>query len=84
MYFIVVIEVCGLLDIGFGCHKFTWSNKRVINHIIWKRLDRAMENNSLFKKMAQTNITHLSATRSDHCPLLMEMVSTTTDHIKYF
>ncbi|XP_015084240.1 uncharacterized protein LOC107027651 [Solanum pennellii] len=42
MDFIAVIEACGLLDIGFCGHKFTWSNKRGINHRIGKRLDRAM------------------------------------------
>ena len=25
--FIAIIEACGLLDIGFSGHKFTWSNK---------------------------------------------------------
>ena len=35
-------------------------------------------------KMPQTTITHLSATGSDHYPLLMEMVSTASDYIKYF
>ena len=31
-----------------------------------------------------TTITHLSTNGSDHCPLLIEMVSTITDQIKYF
>lgn len=31
-----------------------------------------------------TTITHLSTIGSDHCPLLIEMVSTITDQIKYF
>ena len=43
-----------------------------------------MVNDSWLEKMPQTTITHLLSTGSDHCPLLMEMISTTTDHIKYF
>ncbi|XP_027768863.1 uncharacterized protein LOC114074907 [Solanum pennellii] len=84
MDFIAVVEACGLLNIGFSGYKFTWSNKRGINHKILKRLDRAVVNDSWLEKMPQTTITHLSSTGSDHCPLLMEMVSTTTDHTKYF
>ncbi|XP_069145909.1 uncharacterized protein [Solanum lycopersicum] len=82
--FIAVIEACGLADIGFSGHKFTWSNKRGINHRVWKRLDRALVNDSWLEKMPQTTITHLPTTGSEHCPLLLEMVSTAADHIKYF
>ena len=83
MDFIAVIEACGFLDIGFSGKKFTLSNKRGINHRIWKRRDMAMINDSWLEKMPQTTITHQSSIGSDHCPLLMEMVSTSTDHIKY-
>lgn len=36
--FITVIEVCGLLDIGFSGHKFSRTNNRGIIKRIWKRL----------------------------------------------
>ena len=84
MDFIAVIEACGLLDFCFIGHKFTWSNKRGKSHRIRKCLDRAMVNNPLLEKIPQTTITYMSATGSDKCPLFMETVSTTTDHIKYF
>ena len=48
MDFVAIIEACGLLDIDFRGQKFTWSNKRGINHKIWKRLDKAMVNDSWF------------------------------------
>ena len=48
MDFIAMIEAGGLLDIDFRGQKFTWSNKRGINHKIWKRLDKAMVNDSWF------------------------------------
>ncbi|KAG5585870.1 hypothetical protein H5410_046304 [Solanum commersonii] len=82
--FIVVIEACGLLDLGFSGQKYTWSNKRCIHHRIWKRLDRAMVNDSWLEKMPQTTITHLSSIGSDHCPLLLEMVAREEEHTKYF
>ena len=44
----------------------------------------AMVNDSWLEKIPQTTITHLSSIGSYHCLLLMEMVSTSTDHIKYF
>ena len=84
MDFIAVIDACGLVDIGFSGQKFTWSNKRGINNKIWKRLDRAMVNDSWLESMPQTTITHLSSTASNHCPLLMEMTSKDSNHIKYF
>ena len=64
--FIAVIAACGLLDISFSGQNFTWSKKRGINQRIWKRLDRAMVNDSWLEKMPQTTITHLSSTRSNH------------------
>ncbi|TMX01865.1 hypothetical protein EJD97_023372 [Solanum chilense] len=84
MDFIEVIEACGLVGIGFSGHKFIWSNKRGINHRIWKRLDRDMVNDSWLERMPQTTITHLSSTSSDHCLLLMEMIPKDSNHIKYF
>ncbi|KAG5599221.1 hypothetical protein H5410_030591 [Solanum commersonii] len=44
--FIDVIEACGLMDLGFSGQKFTWSNNRGIHNRVWKRLDRAMVNDS--------------------------------------
>ncbi|XP_015158404.1 uncharacterized protein [Solanum tuberosum] len=82
--FIVVIEACGLMDLGFSGQKFTWSNKKGIHHRIWKRLDRALINDAWLEKMPQTTITHLSSVGSDHCPLLMEMVAREEDQIRYF
>ena len=84
MDFIALIEACGLVDIGFSGHKFTWSNKRFINHRIRKRLDRAMVNDSYLANILQTTTTHLSFTGSKYCPLLMEVISKEINHIKYF
>ncbi|KAG5605800.1 hypothetical protein H5410_027292 [Solanum commersonii] len=72
------------MDLGFDGQKFTWSNKRGIYNRVWKRLDRAMVNDSWLEKMPQTTITHLPSVGSDHCPLLMEMTDREEEHIKYF
>ncbi|KAK4729617.1 hypothetical protein R3W88_022605 [Solanum pinnatisectum] len=82
--FISVIEACGLVDLGLSGQKFTWTNKRGIHHRIWKRLDRALANDTWLEKMPQTTITHLPTVGSDHCPLLMEMCLKEEHHIKYF
>ncbi|KAH0734895.1 hypothetical protein KY285_010602 [Solanum tuberosum] len=82
--FIVVIEVCGLMDLGFNGQKFTWSNNRGINYRVWKRLDRGMVNDSWVEKIPHTTITHLPSVGSDHCPLLMEINAINDNHIKYF
>ena len=82
--FVSVIKACGLLDIAFSGNKFIWSNKRGINHTIWKRLDKDMVNDFLLENMPQTTINHLFSIGVDHCPHLMEMVSKEINHIKYF
>ncbi|KAK4721510.1 hypothetical protein R3W88_011743 [Solanum pinnatisectum] len=84
MDFIGIIEACGLMDLGFNGPRFTWSNQRGINFRIWKRLDRAMVNDTWLQNMPHTTITHLPSVGSDHCPLLMEMNSRPDNHIKYF
>lgn len=58
MDFTVIIEACGLMDIRFGGKKFTWSNKVGVNHIIWRRLDRSLINDTWLDLMPQTTLTH--------------------------
>ncbi|WMV45630.1 hypothetical protein MTR67_039015 [Solanum verrucosum] len=82
--FIGVIEACGLMDLGFNGPKFTWSNQRGVNFRIWKRLDRAMVNDTWLQNMPHTSITHLPSVGSDHCPLLLEMKARPDNCIKYF
>ncbi|XP_049378372.1 uncharacterized protein LOC125843202 [Solanum stenotomum] len=71
--FLSVIEACGLMDLGYSGHHFTWCNQRATEARVWKRLDRAMTNNKWLEHMPQTTITHLPAVGSDHNPLLMEI-----------
>ncbi|KAG5580317.1 hypothetical protein H5410_050944 [Solanum commersonii] len=82
--FIAIIEACGLMDLGFSGQKFTWSNKKGIQHRVWNRLDRALVNDAWLEKMPQTTVTHLPSVGSDYCPLLMELNGKEEEHIKYF
>ncbi|KAG5595248.1 hypothetical protein H5410_036480 [Solanum commersonii] len=66
--FIVVIEACGLIDLGFSGQRFTWSNKRGIHHKITEAAGGAMVNDKWLETMPQTTITHLPSVGSDHCP----------------
>lgn len=81
---ITVIVASCLMEIGFSGHKYTWTNKRGINKNIWKGLYKDFVTDSLLERMPQTTITHLSATRSNHYALLMEIASKENEHIRYF
>lgn len=82
--FIEIIDSCGLLDMGYSGHPYTWCNHRKDGARIWKRLDRGMINDKWMERMPQTTITHLPAVGSDHCPLLLEMHENKENVIKYF
>ncbi|XP_070010390.1 uncharacterized protein [Nicotiana sylvestris] len=69
MDFLSMIEDCGLVDLGFYFPRYTWSNGRGPESIIWKRLDRGMVNDNWLA----TTISHLASTRSNHNTLIMEM-----------
>ncbi|XP_049405105.1 uncharacterized protein LOC125868520 [Solanum stenotomum] len=82
--FISMIEVCGLVDLGYTGPPFTWCNQRATQARVWKRLDRSMVNNKWLEVMPQTTIEHLPSVGSDHSPLLMEMIRKNESHTKYF
>lgn len=79
-----MIEACGLTDLGFHGSKFTWCNHRAAEARVWKRLNRAMVNDSWLDTMPLSTVTHLPSVGSDHSPLLMELTSRNVIPVKYF
>lgn len=62
------------MDLGFHGPRFTWTNKNPIWHCNIKEcLDRALENVEWKIHFPRMEIHHLPHTKSDHCPILMDI-----------
>lgn len=59
-----------MLDLGFVGSCYTWTNNR-----IKERLDRSFCNCSWRTLFPDAFIRHLPRTRSDHCPILLQLYS---------
>ncbi|KAL0010115.1 hypothetical protein SO802_005223 [Lithocarpus litseifolius] len=70
-----VIDECGFLDLGFVGNRFTWSKHFEDGHSIWEQLDRGLANDAWFLKFPGSIVHHLQCTSSDHCPLLINLLS---------
>ncbi|KAL8467467.1 hypothetical protein ACS0TY_030923 [Phlomoides rotata] len=66
------IENCGLVDLGFRGHPFTWSNKQAGGDNIRERLDRVLCNSLWSDRFPEARVSHLTRVLSDHCPLVVE------------
>ncbi|XP_019232504.1 PREDICTED: uncharacterized protein LOC109213198 [Nicotiana attenuata] len=66
------INTCNLTDLGFKGSIYTWWNGRSEEDCIFKRLDRCFGNIELQQTFPGLEITHLSKTGSDHCPMLLK------------
>ena len=67
---------CGLHDIGFNGHPFTWRRKRFSSHdgdCAAARLDRTLVSNTWILAFQGMGVTHLPVQNSDHCPLLVTL-----------
>ena len=69
---------------GFSGQKNTWSNNRLINQRIWKRIERGFMNDNLLETIPQTTITDHPSTGSDNCSLLLEITNNQGSHTKDF
>ncbi|XP_062013929.1 uncharacterized protein LOC133730329 [Rosa rugosa] len=63
----------GMIDMGFQGSCYTWSNNRVK-----ERLDRGFCCSAWRALFAEAFIRHLPKTRSDHCPILLQLASNNT------
>lgn len=67
-----VIDQCGLIDLGFSGHQFTWNNHGGGGHDnIQQRLDKGYANDLWRLQFPHAKVEHLVALKSDHNPLLL-------------
>ncbi|XP_075665958.1 uncharacterized protein LOC142635735 [Castanea sativa] len=64
------LDVCGFVDLGYTCPKFTWYGNRH-GHINLERLDRGVVTHDWLEKYSATSIWHLHYVESDHRPILL-------------
>ena len=67
------ITDCGLKDLGFVGHPFTWEKWCGTNRWVEERLDRALANEAWCRRFGQARLSHISRTVSDHNPILLEI-----------
>ena len=70
--FRVALEACGLADLGFFGHKFTWTNRRPGSAHTKQRLDRAMANRVWMEKFPASSVSYLFSHASYHLPILLK------------
>ncbi|KAL8540811.1 hypothetical protein ACS0TY_002143 [Phlomoides rotata] len=66
------VDRCGLVDLGFVGHDFTWTNKQGGVANIEERLDHGMASVGWMDMFVGARVSHLTRLFSDHCPLLVE------------
>ncbi|EPS61484.1 hypothetical protein M569_13313 [Genlisea aurea] len=66
---------CGLNEIPFQGHSFTWTNKRKHPHTVRARLDRALASVNWLQLYPMSEIQHLSFGGSDHAPLWVQFTT---------
>ncbi|KAL5754100.1 hypothetical protein ACOSP7_022320 [Xanthoceras sorbifolium] len=60
---------------GYTGQKFTWVAKKGVGEDIWVRLDRALCSMDWRLHFAEGFIKHLPRVNSDHCPILLQLLS---------
>lgn len=68
-----VLADCGLTDLGFSGLPYTYDNGRDGDDNVKVRLDRAVACSEWRDLFGETVLHHLVSSRSDHCPLFLEI-----------
>ncbi|KAL2900431.1 Ribosomal RNA processing protein 36-like protein [Bienertia sinuspersici] len=66
-------EGCGLVDIPYGGHYFTWSNKQMVEDRVVAKLDRVMANEEWMDVFTKANVVYPPEEVLDHCPAIIRM-----------
>jgi hypothetical protein len=64
---------CDLSDLGFSVLPYTYDNDRSGTANVRVRLDRAVADPAWKNFLIDTRVHHLVSSRSDHCPLLVDL-----------
>lgn len=67
------MELCGLSDLGFQGHPYTWSNGRKGIDNIQFRLDRAQGSKNFLNRFSPTKVRHFPRFGSDHAVLRIDL-----------
>ncbi|KAL2904673.1 Tetratricopeptide repeat protein 23-like [Bienertia sinuspersici] len=66
-------ELCGLQDIPYSGHFYTWTNKQLAQDRVFSKLDRVLANETLMDKYDTGNAVFLTEGCSDHCTMVIRM-----------
>ncbi|KAL2923459.1 hypothetical protein RDABS01_014950 [Bienertia sinuspersici] len=66
-------ELCGLQDIPYSGHFYTWTNKQLAQDRVFSKLDRLLANETWMDKYDTGNAVFLTEGCSDHCPMVIRM-----------
>ena len=72
-----VLLFCGLIDLGYSGYRFTWRNGKAEEAFVEERLDRACASVDWSEIHPRAKVTHLTASYSDHDPILLDTTPTT-------
>lgn len=69
--FRVIVDECGLMDLGYVGDKFTWRGKRS-RGLVLERLDRVLVTNSWVIENPATRVQQLHVNSSNHNPIILK------------
>nr|POE62199.1 hypothetical protein CFP56_39527 [Quercus suber] len=67
------LDKCGLFDLGFVGHRFTWCNGRHGDQRTKLRLDRMVANEDWLRLFPEASVHHFSMSYFDHCMLVLAL-----------
>jgi exonuclease III len=71
---------CELTDLGFSGRPYTYDNGRAGDSNVKVRLDRDVADPNWRDLFGNVKVLHLVSSRSDHCPILVEVVKEYWEH----